>query len=82
MQKHFVALNSPPSILNSTNDQSSTIIGSIHSSIIQRTIGSSLALRLPALKQYGIVSSTHLTDESYDDLQQILTSFKSGEKIQ
>lgn len=79
MQNHFLALNSPPSILN---DQSSTIIGSIHSCIIQRAIGSSLAVRLPALKQYGIVSSTHLTDESYDDLQQILTSFKSGEKTQ
>ena len=82
MQNHFLALNSPPSILSNMNDQSSTIIGSIHSAIIQRTIGSSLALRLPVLKQYGVVSSAHLTDETYGDLQQILSSFKPGEKIQ
>jgi hypothetical protein len=75
-------LNSPPSILENPNDQSSSIIGSIQTCIVLRIIGSSLAVRLPSLKQYGIVSSTHLTDESFDDLQHILNSFKSGEKIQ
>jgi rRNA biogenesis protein RRP5 len=75
-------LTSPPSILESNTDQSSSIIGSKHTCIVVRTIGSSLAVRLPSLKQYGIVSSTNLTDESYDDLQQILSSFKAGEKIQ
>jgi hypothetical protein len=75
-------LNSPPSILETSADQSPSIIGSIQTCTIVRTIGSSLAIRIPSLKQYGIVSSTHLTDESFDDLQHILNSFKSGEKIQ
>ncbi|CAF1207825.1 unnamed protein product [Adineta steineri] len=82
MQPHLVALNSPPLILENNNAQLSSIIGSIHTCIVVRHIGSSLAIRLPALKQYGIVSSTHLTDEKVDDLQQILTSFTAGQKIQ
>lgn len=82
MQNHFLTLTSPPSMLGITNDQSSSIVGSIQTSIVVRTIGSSLALRLPALKRYGIVSSTHLTDEPCDDLQQLLNSFDPGAKIQ
>ena len=82
MQTHLLSLNSPPSILGNTTNPSSSLIGSIQTGTILRNIGSSLAVRLPALKQYGMVSSTHLTDDSYDDLQQILNSFKSGEKIQ
>jgi len=79
MQTHLLSLNSPPSIFESS---SSSIIGSIHTCIVLRTIGSSLAIRIPSLKQYGIISSTHLTDETYDDIQQIVNSFKSGQKLQ
>jgi len=82
MQTHLLSLNSPPSILETNNDPSSSIIGSIQTCIILQHIGSSLAIRIPSLKQYGIVSSTHLTDQSYDDIQQILNSFKPGEKTQ
>jgi hypothetical protein len=80
MQTHLLSLNSPPSIFDSSS--SSSIIGSIHTCIVLRTIGSSLAVRIPSLKQYGIISSTHLTDETYDDIQQIVNSFKSGQKLQ
>jgi hypothetical protein len=47
-----------------------------------RNIGASIGVRIPSLNQYGIVSSTHLTDETYDDIQQILNSFKPGQKLQ
>ena len=76
MQSHFLTLNIPPSILENS------IVGSVQTCIIIRNIGSSMAVRIASLNQYGIVSSTHLTDEKYDDIQQILTSFKPGQKLQ
>ncbi|CAF0917235.1 unnamed protein product [Rotaria sp. Silwood1] len=76
IQPHFLSLNSPPSILDNT------IIGSIQTCTVIRNIGSLLVIRIPSLNQYEIVSSSQLTDEKYDDIQQILNSFKSGLKIQ
>ncbi|CAF3502973.1 unnamed protein product [Rotaria sp. Silwood1] len=76
IQPHFLSLNSPPSILDNT------IIGSIQTCTVIRNIGSLLVIRIPSLNQYEIVSSSQLTDEKYDDIQQILNSFKSGQKIQ
>ncbi|CAF0790648.1 unnamed protein product [Rotaria sordida] len=83
MQTHLLSLNSPPSILENNNEPSlSSMVGSIQTCIVIRNIGSSLAVRIPSLNQYGIVSSNNLTDENYDDIQQILNSFKSGQKLQ
>jgi hypothetical protein len=82
MQPHLLSLTSPPLILENNNEQPSSMIGSIQTCIVIRHIGSSLAVRLPALKQYGIISSTHLTDEKYDDIQEILKSFQAGQKLQ
>ena len=79
MQEHLLSLTSPPSVLENTNE--SSFIGSIQPCIILRNIGSSIAIRIPSLKQYGIISSTHLTDEKFDDIQQILNKFKPGEKF-
>ena len=58
------------------------MVGATESCVIVRHIGSSVAVRIPSLKQYGVVSSTHLTDESYEDIQQLLNLFKPGEKFQ
>ena len=76
MQTHLLSLTIPPTILENS------LIGSIQTCIIMRNIGASIGIRIPSLNQYGIVSSTHLTDETYDDIQQILNSFKPGQKLQ
>ena len=82
MQPHLLALTFPPTILDKDNEATSTMIGSIQPCTVVRTIGSSLAIRLSSLKQYGVVSSTNLTDEKYDDIQQLLGSFVAGQKTQ
>ncbi|CAF4427753.1 unnamed protein product, partial [Rotaria sp. Silwood2] len=82
MQTHLLSLTSPPSILENNNEPPSSMIGSIQTCIVIRNIGSSLAVRIPSLNQYGVVSSNNLTDEEYDDIQQMLNSFKSGQKLQ
>ncbi|CAF0899094.1 unnamed protein product [Adineta ricciae] len=82
MQPHLLALTFPPTILDKNNEATSPMIGSIQPCTVVRAIGSSLAIRLPSLKQYGVVSSTNLTDEKYDDIQQLLGSFVAGQKTQ
>lgn len=83
MQTHLSSLNSRPSILECSNDeQGSSIIGSIQTCIVIRNIGSSIGVRIPSLNQHGIVSSANLTDETYEDLQQVLNSFTPGQKLQ
>jgi hypothetical protein len=76
MQPHLLSLTIPPTILEKP------IIGSIQTCIIIRNIGSSIAVRIPSLNQYGIVSSTHFTDEAFDDIQQMLSTFTPGQKLQ
>ena len=77
LQNHFLSLTSCPSIT-----EHSSIVGACQSCVIVRAIGSSLAIRIPSLKQFGIVSSTNLTDEPVEDLHQLLTSFQPGDKHQ
>jgi hypothetical protein len=84
MQTHLLSLNSSPSILenNLLLSKNTSIIGSIQTCVVIRSIGSSLAVRIPSINQYGTVSSTHLSDEKSEDFQQLLSSFQPGEKIQ
>ncbi|CAF5210353.1 unnamed protein product, partial [Rotaria magnacalcarata] len=83
MQTHLLSLNTPPPILEiNNNDQTTAVVGSVQNCVVIRNIGSSIAIRIPSLSQYGTVSAVHLTDDKYDDLQQVLDSFKLGQKLQ
>ncbi|CAF3070586.1 unnamed protein product [Rotaria socialis] len=83
MQTHLLSLNTPPPILEiNNNDQTTAVVGSIQNCVVIRNIGSSIAIRIPSLSQYGTISAVHLTDDKYDDLQQVLDSFKPGQKLQ
>ncbi|CAF4596685.1 unnamed protein product, partial [Rotaria magnacalcarata] len=75
MQTHLLSLNTPPPILEiNNNDQTTAVVGSVQNCVAIRNIGSSIAIRIPSLSQYGTVSAVHLTDDKYDDLQQVLDS--------
>lgn len=87
LQQHILSLNESPSILkhivtSSTDAEHQALLGSVQSCIVLKNIGSSLAIRLPKFNQFGIVASTHLTDEKDQDLQQVLNSFQSNQKKQ
>jgi hypothetical protein len=80
MQSHLLALNEVPSIV--LNATSSSLMGSIQTCFVLRTIGLSSAVRMSSLNQNGLVLANHLTNDKDVDFQQMLNSFEAGQKIQ
>ncbi|CAF1237917.1 unnamed protein product [Didymodactylos carnosus] len=75
LQPHIFSLDCPLS-----NDNQLTV-GTIKTCTIVKTIGSSLVIRLYG-KQFGLVATSHLTDDKDADVEQAHGLFKPGQKAQ